>query len=135
MFFFVLKVFKSAWKEACASTIPSKVVIPEGWYKLQQIDLEGPCNAPIEVQVHGMILSPKNPYHLNGQDQWVRFQYINFFTLSGKRTFDGQGQMAWKQNNCPRNTNCIRFAMVRKILISKISIIIISYVKICLNLV
>ncbi|XP_050909231.1 polygalacturonase [Lathyrus oleraceus] len=107
----ITNAFKSAWKEACASTIPSKVVIPEGWYKLQQIDLEGPCNAPIEVQVHGMILSPKNPYHLNGQDQWVRFQYINFFTLSGKGTFDGQGQMAWKQNNCPRNTNCIRFAM------------------------
>ncbi|XP_058748339.1 polygalacturonase-like [Vicia villosa] len=107
----ITNALKSAWKEACASRIPSKVVVPASWYKLQQIDLEGPCNAPIEVQVHGMILSPKNPYNLNGQDQWVRFKYINFLTLSGKGTFDGQGEMAWKKNNCGKNTNCIRFAM------------------------
>ena len=114
---FFVKALKSAWKDACTSTTPSKVVVPSGWYKLQQIDLEGPCNAPIEVQVRGKILAPKDPYHLNGQDQWVRFQYINFFTLSGRGTFDGQGEMAWKQNDCGKNTNCKRLAMVRKELI------------------
>ncbi|XP_045831105.1 polygalacturonase-like [Trifolium pratense] len=107
----ITNALKSAWKDACASSSPSKVVVPSGWYKLQQIDLEGPCNAPIEVRVHGKILAPKNPYHLNGQDQWVRFQYINFFTLSGRGTFDGQGEMAWTQNDCGRNTNCNRHAM------------------------
>ncbi|WJX63581.1 galacturonan 1,4-alpha-galacturonidase [Trifolium repens] len=107
----ITNALKSAWKDACTSTTPSKVVVPSGWYKLQQIDLEGPCNAPIEVQVRGKILAPKDPYHLNGQDQWVRFQYINFFTLSGRGTFDGQGEMAWKQNDCGKNTNCKRLAM------------------------
>jgi galacturan 1,4-alpha-galacturonidase len=130
---FFVKALKSAWKDACASTTPSKVVVPSGWYKLQQIDLEGPCNAPIEVQVRGKILAPKDPYHLNGQDQWVRFQYINFFTLSGGGTFDGQGEMAWKPNDCEKNTNCKRLAMVRKILIFlKSTIIISSHVKIYL---
>ncbi|XP_004514023.1 polygalacturonase-like [Cicer arietinum] len=107
----ITNALKNAWKEACESRSRSKVVVPSGRYKLQQIDLEGPCKAPIEVKVNGIIQAPKNPFHLNGQDQWIRFQYINFFTLSGKGTFDGQGEMAWKQNDCGRNTNCKRLAM------------------------
>jgi len=38
---------------------------------------------------------PQDPSHLNGDAQWVKFTYVNFFTLSGRGTFDGQGAIAW----------------------------------------
>ncbi|XP_027368432.1 polygalacturonase-like [Abrus precatorius] len=102
----ITNALKKAWEGACASTTLSKVVVPKGTYKLREMEFNGPCKAPIEVQVHGIIQAPKNPYHLNGEDHWVSFGYINFLTLSGMGTFDGQGEMAWKQNDCGRNTIC-----------------------------
>jgi len=47
----------------------SKIVIPNGKYKLRQIDFMGPCKAPIEVQVNGLIKTPRNLFHINGQEQ------------------------------------------------------------------
>ncbi|KAF1885730.1 hypothetical protein Lal_00002629 [Lupinus albus] len=107
----ITKALTNAWKDACGSTTPSKVVVPKGTYMLKQIDLKGPCKAPINVQVDGKILAPKNPKLLNGVDQWVKFGYINFFTLSGRGTFDGQGETAWKHNDCGTNKNCDRLSM------------------------
>ena len=72
----------------------------------------GPCKAPIEILVNGIIKAPKNPFDVSGQNQWVRFGYINFLTLSGNGTFHGRGKMAWKQNNCSTNKNCKKLAMV-----------------------
>ncbi|KAJ1433222.1 Pectin lyase fold/virulence factor [Sesbania bispinosa] len=107
----VVDALTIAWKEACTSTSPSKVFIPNGTYKLRQVDLNGPCKAPIEVQVDGKIEAPADPTQLNGKDQWVRFGYINFFTLSGAGTFDGLGEASWKQNDCGKNKNCKMISM------------------------
>ncbi|CAL0322985.1 unnamed protein product [Lupinus luteus] len=107
----ITKALTNAWKDACGSTPPSKVVVPKGTYMLNQLDLKGPCKAPISVQVDGKILAPKDPKLLNGVDQWVKFGYINFFTLSGGGTFDGQGEMAWKHNDRRKNKNCDRLSM------------------------
>lgn len=81
------------------------------------MDLNGPCKALIEVQVDGKIEAPADPTQLNGKDQWVRFGYINFFTLSGAGTFDGLGEAAWKQNDCGKNKNCKMISMVKEIFI------------------
>lgn len=102
----------NAWKGACASATPSKVVVPPGIYMLQQIELLGPCKAPIEVKVDGTIQAPQDPSQFNGNAQWVKFTYINFFTLSGGGTFDGQGATAWKQSDCGKRTQCKRLSMV-----------------------
>lgn len=110
--FLVLKSLTKAWKAACASTTPSKVWVPRSSYKLRQIELNGPCMAPIELQVDGNIVAPQNPSHLDGNNQWVKIGYIDFFTLSGAGTFDGQGAMAWKQNNCAKTWNCKKLSMV-----------------------
>ena len=45
-------------------------MVPRGLYKLQQIELQGPCNASIEVQVDGTIQAPQDPSQLNGDAQW-----------------------------------------------------------------
>jgi len=102
----------NAWKDACASTTSNKIVVPNGTYKLGQVELRGPCKGPIEVQVDGTIRAPADPSQLKGEDQWVRFTYINFFTLSGRGTFDGQGARAWKGNDGGNNKNFKKLSMV-----------------------
>ncbi|AES65907.1 putative polygalacturonase [Medicago truncatula] len=87
----------NAWKEACASTTASKIVIPGGTYKMGGIELKGPCKAPIEVQVDGTIQAPADPSQIKAADQWVKFLYMEHLTLSGKGVFDGQGATAYKQ--------------------------------------
>ena len=108
----VLKAFSSAWKEACASTTAAKIVIPSGTYKMNAVDVRGPCKAPIEIQVDGTIQAPANPSDMKGADQWVKIQYVDFLTMSGSGTFDGQGEAAWKQNDCGSNKNCKMLCMV-----------------------
>ena len=55
---------------------------------------------PIELLVQGTLQAPADPAYFRGSSGWINFQYINQFTLSGAGTFDGQGQIAWKQNDC-----------------------------------
>ncbi|KAK4275865.1 hypothetical protein QN277_018879 [Acacia crassicarpa] len=102
---------KRAWKAACASTSASKVLVPKNTYNLKQIELNGPCKAPIELHIEGNIVAPKDPIQLNGDAQWLRFGYIDSFTLSGGATFDGHGSTAWKQNNCHKTWNCKKLSM------------------------
>lgn len=85
---------------------------------MKAVDVKGPCKAPIEVYVDGTIQAPPNPADLNGEWQWVKFEYVDYLTLSGNGVFDGQGATAWKQNDCGKNPNCKRLSMVNNIPIS-----------------
>ena len=79
---------------------------------MHAVDVKGPCKAPIEVQVDGTIQAPQNPDELNDAYQWVKFGYVDYFTLSGKGVFDGNGETAWRQNDCGKNSTCKRRSMV-----------------------
>ncbi|CAK8534339.1 unnamed protein product [Lathyrus sativus] len=92
----ITQAFTSAWNEACASTTAAKIVIPTGTYKMGLLEVKGPCKAPVEVQVDGTIQAPVNNADLKGAEQWIRFDGIDFLTVSGKGVFDGQGAAAWK---------------------------------------
>ncbi|KAI9100930.1 hypothetical protein K1719_024054 [Acacia pycnantha] len=100
-----------AWKAACESTSASKVFVPKNTYNLKQIELNGPCKAPIELHIEGDIVAPKDPNQFDADAQWVRFGNVDSFTLSGGATFDGQGSTAWKQNNCHKTWNCKKLSM------------------------
>ncbi|XP_028783916.1 polygalacturonase-like [Neltuma alba] len=100
-----------AWKTACASTSASKILVPKSTYSLRQIELNGPCKAPIELHIEGNIAAPENPNQFDGDAQWIRFGYIDSLTLSGGATFDGRGSIAWKQNNCHQTWNCKKLSM------------------------
>ena len=84
----ILKAFLSAWTQACASPTAVKIVIPAGTYQMGAVDVKGPCKAPIEVQVDGTIQAPANPTDLKAAHQWFVVQYVNSFTLSGKKQED-----------------------------------------------
>lgn len=101
----------SAWNEACALTTPSKIVIPPGTYLLGEITLQGPCKAPLELNLQGTLKAPPENAQFK-QDGWVTLQYLDQITMSGGGVFDGQGKTAWRQNDCNANSNC------RKIIVS-----------------
>ncbi|KAL0396076.1 UNVERIFIED_CONTAM: Polygalacturonase [Sesamum calycinum] len=100
-----------AWKEASNSTSPSIIVIPRGTWSLSQVKLIG-NKAPLELQVQGTVqANPKTGQLPNKDGEWITINYVNYFTLSGGGVFDGQGQEAWKQNDCHKNRNCAKLPM------------------------
>ncbi|CAL5342323.1 unnamed protein product [Camellia sinensis] len=100
----------SAWKEACASTSASKIVVPAGTYLMNEVTLQGPCKGPIELQIQGTLKAPDDPGQFK-QAGWLTIQRVDQFTLSGTGTLDGQGPTAWSQNHCDKNPECKQFAM------------------------
>ncbi|XP_043809069.1 polygalacturonase-like [Manihot esculenta] len=107
----ISKALLGAWKEACSAKGSNIVVVPKGTYSIGLTDLNGPCKGAMELQVQGTLLAPINPSSY-AKDSWITFAYIDQFKLSGGGTFDGQGQVAWKQNNCGRNPKCKRLPVV-----------------------
>ncbi|KAK9924405.1 hypothetical protein M0R45_032774 [Rubus argutus] len=89
----ITQALANAWKDACASTSPS------------------PCKAPIEMQVQGTLQAPEDGSQLSKPDTWIDFSYLDKLTLSGGGTFDGQGALAWKQNDCHKKANCNSIAI------------------------
>ncbi|XWS47341.1 hypothetical protein CRYUN_Cryun14cG0144100 [Craigia yunnanensis] len=94
-----------AWKEACASTTPTKILIPKGTYLLSKANLDGPCKAHIELQVQGTVKAPADPSAFK-EPNWVVFNHIDGFTMSGGGVFDGQGPAAWGKNTCSKDKFC-----------------------------
>ncbi|KAL9234281.1 hypothetical protein vseg_009169 [Gypsophila vaccaria] len=98
-----------AWKEACASPTSSKVLVPPGTYKLGPVIIEGPCKAPTTIEVSGNFQAPADPKDFRTADTWVKIERIDGLTITateGGGVFDGQGQMAWKTNQCSKNIDC-----------------------------
>ncbi|KAK7850614.1 polygalacturonase, partial [Quercus suber] len=95
----ITQALTKTWKAACAST---------GTYMLGAVPLEGSCKGPIELQVIGTLRAPEQ----QSGDSWVSFNHIDFFTLSGSGTFDGQGKIAWGQSECSKNKYCKQLTIV-----------------------
>ncbi|XP_059663942.1 polygalacturonase-like [Cornus florida] len=114
-----------AWSLACSSRTPSTVMIPAGTYPLSPVIIQGPCVAPVGVQLRGTLKAP--PLSQITTESWVAFQRIDRFTLSGGGIFDGMGADAWKKTiDCSTNTKCkrptsIRFNFVKNAVIHDIT--------------
>lgn len=100
-----------AWNHACASPQASKVLIPKGTYMVVAVTFQGPCKAPITVQSQGTWMAPTDPAKQKSQDGWIIFQNINALTFTGG-VYDGQGALAWTQNNCAKTGKCSSLPMV-----------------------
>ncbi|EXC34923.1 hypothetical protein L484_020040 [Morus notabilis] len=101
----ITQALSNAWKDACASPIRGKVLIPRGTYKLSRATLEGPCKVPIKVQLQGTLRAPTDPSGFNEGDGWVTFRNVDGLTLAGGGTFDGQGSAVWGKN-CEQQQYC-----------------------------
>ncbi|KAK5818149.1 hypothetical protein PVK06_023082 [Gossypium arboreum] len=82
------KPLLDAWKEACASTSSVKIVILKGIYFLSTTTLDGPCNAPIELQVEGTVKASADSGAFK-EPKWIAFNRIENFKLFGGGVFDG----------------------------------------------
>ncbi|XP_027938523.1 polygalacturonase-like [Vigna unguiculata] len=78
---------------------------------MNAVKVKGPCKAAVEIQVDGTIQAPKDPYALKDAYEWIKIEYVNYFTLSGKGTFDGQGALAWNNNCRATHQNCKRHSL------------------------
>ncbi|ESQ32500.1 hypothetical protein EUTSA_v10004361mg [Eutrema salsugineum] len=95
----LLKTFN----EACQFPTKATVMIPKGEYKLGEIEMVGPCKAPIRIALQGTVKADGN---IKGKDFWVAFKKINGFKLNGGGVFDGEGNAAWRVNNCHKTFEC-----------------------------
>ncbi|KAF9611303.1 hypothetical protein IFM89_029741 [Coptis chinensis] len=100
------KAFVKAWEEACVWEGDAIVYIPRGtYYAGVTIFIGGQkCKyQAVKFQVEGIVKAPTN---LITGDGWIKFQYIERMTIDGGGTFDGQGALAWKHNDCIKNPHC-----------------------------
>ncbi|CAA7050977.1 unnamed protein product [Microthlaspi erraticum] len=105
----ITKALLKAFTDACQAPAPSKVVIPKGQFKLGEIEMRGPCKAPIEVCMQGTVRADGGS--IAGKDRWVVFSKINGFKLNGGGIFDGEGNAAWRTNNCHKTFQCKKLPM------------------------
>ncbi|KAK5818144.1 hypothetical protein PVK06_023075 [Gossypium arboreum] len=99
------KPLLDAWKEACASTSLKKIVIPKRIYFLSTTTLDGPCKAPIELQVEGTVKAPVDLGAFK-EPKWIAFSRIENFKLAGRGVFNGQGTTAYKREGCEKHDYC-----------------------------
>ncbi|CAI0376027.1 unnamed protein product [Linum tenue] len=83
----ITQAFLKAFADACASPIAAFVVIPDGTYQIGVVNVKGPCKAPVEIQLQGILKAPVN----TPGDAWFTFGYIDHFSITGCGTFDGMG--------------------------------------------
>ncbi|XP_050941282.1 exopolygalacturonase-like [Cucumis melo] len=118
----ITQTLANAWKDACTSTNPSKLLIPTGVYQLNQSILHGPCNSSIEVQMEGTLQAHPDPIGAG----LVLFQYIDQLTVSGTGAFDGQGK-GCKKNDTHLNKICnelpmnVRFSSITNSIVKDIT--------------
>ncbi|PIA57917.1 hypothetical protein AQUCO_00500082v1, partial [Aquilegia coerulea] len=97
------KAILSAWRQACGATAKSTVLIPAGQYLAAiPVIMKGPCKNRVTFQLDGTV---KAPADMSNQDDWIVFKYVNGLTVLGKGALDGQGSLAWSQNQCSKREN------------------------------
>ncbi|KAL5537595.1 hypothetical protein UlMin_044859 [Ulmus minor] len=122
----ITQALANAWKDACATTSATKIVVPKGTYKLTRASFVGPCKAPIDFQFEGTLQAPSSPSGFKAGDGWVTFGSINSLRVFGGGTFDGQGKASWGKH-CQEGNYCsqlpinVRFDFITNSLISSIT--------------
>lgn len=96
-----------AWVAACHWRGKARLLIPQGIFLIGQVTFQGPCNSPtpIIVQVAATLKAVTDISEF-ASPEWVTFEDINGLIVTGGGTFDGQGDVVWKYNDCRRNSNC-----------------------------
>lgn len=88
--------------------------IPNGRFYLGGVTFVGPCIGMVSFVIDGTLLAPLNNDDIKKETR-INFRYIDYLTVSGSGTVDGQGKKSWLLNDCHKNNNCPKLAIVRMI--------------------
>ncbi|XP_059661260.1 polygalacturonase-like [Cornus florida] len=61
----------TAWRMACETRNASTIIIPAATFSLSQVNLQGPCGAPIGIELKVILKAP--PLNQIKADAWVVF--------------------------------------------------------------
>ncbi|XP_057777792.1 polygalacturonase-like [Salvia miltiorrhiza] len=108
-----------AWNQACASTKPSTIYIPQGTFLLRTLHFRGPCNNPdIAITIAGTLLAPSAYI---AAANWLLFEGVDGVSIRGG-TLDAQGGSLWackkSGRNCPRGATTLGITKSKNIEIS-----------------
>ncbi|KAJ8773987.1 hypothetical protein K2173_009418 [Erythroxylum novogranatense] len=115
--------FLAAWAQACASTIPATVYIPEGRFSIaNKVAFQGPCrNSAIVVRIDGTLVAPSDYQAIATAGNWLIFEHVAGVTVSGG-TLDAQGTALWSckasKKSCPSGATSMEFSNSDNIVIS-----------------
>ncbi|KAF9622180.1 hypothetical protein IFM89_030038 [Coptis chinensis] len=91
------KAFLEAWQAACHSPGSARLVIPKGTFVISEAMFTGPCTGFMTVQLIGTIQATTGTQYK--EPEWLGFEKLTGFLLTGGGTFDGQGQKVWEHNS------------------------------------
>lgn len=87
--------FIKAWRAACDFNGKARLVFPKGDFYATQTVFQGPCKAPIAVEIQGVIKAGSDISSYT-DDFWISFEKIVGLIIFGAGTIDGQGPNVWK---------------------------------------
>uniref|UniRef100_A0A0E0ABT6 Exopolygalacturonase n=1 Tax=Oryza glumipatula TaxID=40148 RepID=A0A0E0ABT6_9ORYZ len=98
----------AAWRSACAGAGKQTILIPKGDFMTGAMELRGPCNGAVTIQLDGNLLGSNDLSKYPGKKMpnWVEVRHVDNFVISGKGKLDGQGPGVWSKNSCAKNYNC-----------------------------
>ena len=89
--------FQEAWANACGSSEPATIYVPNGAFYIQSGNFSGPCkNNAITIVINGTLIASSNIQVLAQSQAWIAFRQINGLSIYGG-VIDGQGIGLW---NC-----------------------------------
>lgn len=91
------EAFIDAWKAACKSTEPAKVVIPMGDFVAGEVIFQGPCTAPkpITIEIQGNVLASTD-LSAYASGSWIKLDEIDGLVITGGGTINGRGKSSWQ---------------------------------------
>ncbi|XP_010522804.2 PREDICTED: exopolygalacturonase clone GBGE184-like [Tarenaya hassleriana] len=99
------KAFLNAWIKACQSAVPAKLVVPKGTFVSGPMVFAGPCMSQVTVEVQGTVKATPGVQGFATQE-WILFERVDNLVLRGDGTFDGSGEVAWRDHACNKGGNC-----------------------------
>ncbi|XP_065859530.1 exopolygalacturonase-like [Euphorbia lathyris] len=87
--------FIKAWRGACDFGGMARLVFPKGEFYATETVFEGPCKAPIQVEIQGTIKAGSDISSYS-DDFWISFEHVNGMNVFGPGTVDGNGPNVWK---------------------------------------
>ncbi|KAB1218677.1 hypothetical protein CJ030_MR3G026557 [Morella rubra] len=107
------KAFRDTWELACSFSGRTRIVLPAGnTFLIHPIDIAGPCQSKITLQICGTVVAPEDPgaWHGLNPHKWLYFHGVNHLTIEGGGAINGMGQEWWARSCKTNSTNPCKHA-------------------------